>query len=206
MVLTKNADDNEIISIAPEYSGFAYAGTTNALTVTVDSANAAKFNVTLFANGVEVNKTEINLISGKNSFIIIDPTIRDVDASTVKGAANNKVNYTLQLSDKNSTISLPILYNGNLGKDLAYPAEEIESFLNITINGDIVIDVKDLASYLKGDDILRNKTDVWTVNLDDKSTIVKSFIYVPYNWCNPALATEDLSLFNVTFNGEKSFL
>ena len=203
MVLTKNAGDVEI-SLAPEYPGVAYAGTTNAITVTVDSVKAGKFNATLLADGIEVNKKEIELAAGKDSFIIIDPTVRAVDEFTVKGAANNKVNYTLQLSSgKNATISLPILYNGNLGKDLAYPAGGMESFINITINGDIVIDVKDLASYLKGDDKLRNKTDIWAVNLDNNSNIVKSFVYVPYNWCDPALATEDLTLFNATFNGEK---
>ena len=69
----------------------------------------------------------------------------------------------------------------------------MESLDTIVINGDIVVSVKD--AYLSGAGKL-NRTDVWTVNLDENSTIVKSFVYVPYNWCKIA---EDEKLFNVTF-------
>ena len=203
MVLTKNLNDVEI-TLVPEYTSVpsAYAGTNNAITITIESLKAGKFNATLFADGVKVNMTEVDLIAGTNKFVIIDPTIRAVDESTVNGVANKKVNYTLALSSgKNATISIPVLYNGNLGKDLAYPAGGIESFLNITINGDIVIDIKDVGTYLGTSAMNRN--DVWTVNLDSKSSFVKSFIYVPYNWFNPNLASEDLNMFNATFNGVK---
>ena len=203
MVLTKKVDDVEI-TIAPEYTNVpsVYAGTNNTLTITIEAIKQAKFNLTLFADGVEVNKTEIDLNVGTNVFVLTDPTIRPVNASTVNGAANNKVNYTVQLSSgKNATVSLPVLYNGNLGKDLAYPAGGFESFLNVTINGDIVIDIKDVESYLGSSAM--NRTDVWNISLDSKSSIVKSFIYVPYNWLNPTLLTEDINMFNATFNGVK---
>ena len=196
MVLTKNLDDIEI-TIAPEYTNTAFAGTNNLITIKIEALKAGKFNATLLANGVEVNKTEVDLAVGTNTFKLMDNTIREVNATTVNGAANDKVNYTLQLSSgKNASIIVPILYNGYLGKDLAYPDEGIESFLNITINGDIVIDVKDVSTKLGGDDM--NRTDVWNINLDGNSNIVKSYIYVPYNWCKVA---EDETLFNVTFNG-----
>ena len=206
MVLTKNLDDIEITSITPEYTSVpsAYAGTNNAITFKIEALKEAKFNVTLLADGKAVNSTEVSLVAGSNTFMLIDPTIREVDASTVNGAVNKKVNYTIQVSsgDKNvtnSTISIPVLYNGNLGKDLAYPAGGMESFLNITINGDIVIDVKDVSSYLGSG--AKNRTDVWTVSLDSKSNVVKSYIYVPYNWFNGKKYTEDVTMFNVTFNG-----
>ena len=206
MVLTKNLDDVEVTSITPEYTSVpsAYAGTNNAITYKIEALKEAKFNVTLLADGKVVNSTEVSLTPGSNTFMLIDPTIREVDASTVNGAVNKKVNYTIQVSsgDKNvtnSTISIPVLYNGNLGKDLAYPAGGMESFLNITINGDIVIDVKDVSSYLGAS--VKNRTDVWTVSLDSKSSVVKSYIYVPYNWFNGKKYTEDVTMFNVTFNG-----
>ena len=206
MVLTKNLDDVEVTSITPEYTNVpsAYAGTNNAITYKIEALKEAKFNVTLLADGKVVNSTEVSLTPGSNTFMLIDPTIREVDASTVNGAVNKKVNYTIQVSsgDKNvtnSTISIPVLYNGNLGKDLAYPAGGMESFLNITINGDIVIDVKDVSSYLGAS--VKNRTDVWTVSLDSKSSVVKSYIYVPYNWFNGKKYTEDVTMFNVTFNG-----
>ena len=204
MVLTKNLDDVEI-SLAPEYTSVpsAYAGTNNLITIKIEALKEGKFNATLLANGVEVNKTEIELIAGTNTFKLIDPTIREVNESTLNGAANDKVNYTLQLSNgKSAEIIIPILYNGNLGKDLAYPKGGMESFLNITVNGDIVIDIKDASTNLGS--AAMSRTDVWNVNLDAKSSIVKSYIYVPYNWFNPKLGVdEDLNMFNATFNGVK---
>ena len=203
MVLTKNLDNVEI-TLTPEYTDVpsAYAGTTNAITITIEALKESKVNATLLANGKEVNKTEITLVEGTNKFVLIDPTIRDVNASTVNGASNDKVNYTVQLSSgKSAEILLPILYNGNLGKDLAYPQEGFEQSFNITINGDIVIDIKDVSTYL-GTSAM-NREDVWTINLDSKSNIVKGFIYVPYNWCKPNLVTEDKNMINATFNGVK---
>ncbi len=206
MVLTKNLDDVEVTSITPEYTSVpsAYAGTNNAITFTIEAIKDAKFNVTLLADGKEVNSTEVSLSIGSNKFILIDPTIRPVDSTTVNGADNRKVNYTIQVSSgsKNvtsSSIVIPVLYNGNLGKDLAYPAGGMESFLNITINGDIVIDIKDVSTYLGASAMTR--TDVWNVNMDAKSSIVKSFIYIPYNWFNANTYTEDTTMFNITFNG-----
>ena len=196
------------LSLKTEYTSVpsAYAGTNNTLTVTVSTNKAGKYTLRLLADNVLVSEIEQDLISGSNTVLLTDPTIRAVDETTVNGATNNKVNYTVSLifegnQIKNESVVLPILYNGNLGKDLAYPAGGYESFSNITINGDIVIDVKDVASYLGA--AVMNREDVWTINLDSKSSIVKSYIYVPYNWFDPNLATEDISMFNTTFNGVK---
>ncbi|WP_407415539.1 DUF3344 domain-containing protein [Methanobrevibacter sp.] len=199
MVLTKDLDDVEI-SLAPEYTGTAYAGTNNAITVTIEALKAGKFNATLLANGVEVNKTEIDLVAGTNKFVLIDPTIRPVDESTVNGANNTKVDYTLQLSSgDNATITVSVLYNGNLGKDLAYPAGGMVSFINVTFTGSGGFDIKDESTYLSAADM--NRTDVFNVNLDSKTTtFAKALIFIPYNWFNPKLGTEDVTMFNVTFN------
>jgi len=205
-ILVVNRNLNKISSLAPEYTSVpsAYAGTNNAITVTIDVLKPGVFTGRLLADGIVVNETEITLVDGVNNFVVIDPTIRDVDESTVNGAENNKVNYTFQLVLNDNVVSdasivVPVLYNGNLGKDLAYPAGGMESFLNVTVTGDIVIDIKDVSSYLNAATLAR--TDVWTVDLDDDSTMVKSFVYVPYNWFNSKLYTEDMSMFDVTFNG-----
>lgn len=196
------------LSLKTEYTSVpsAYAGTNNTLTVTVNTNKAGKYTLRLLADNVLVSEIEQDLISGSNTVLLTDPTIRAVDETTVNGATNNKVNYTVSLISEgnqinNESVVLPILYNGNLGKDLAYPAGGYESFSNITINGDIVIDVKDVDSYLGA--AAMNREDVWTINLDSKSSIVKSYIYVPYNWFNPNLATEDINMFNTLFNGVK---
>ena len=203
VVLEKNLDDLSI-SLESEYPNTCYAGTSNYITVTIEAVKNNKVTVALLANGVKVNETEIDLVYGLNNFTLFDPTIRPVDESTVNGAENKKVNYTVEvLSNGNiidsSSIVLSVLYNGNLGKDLAYPAGGIDSFLNVTVNGDIVIDVKDDSSYLPslGSNI---RNDVWNVNLDSKSTIIKAFVYVPYSLADTKRIQENNMFKVVTFN------
>ena len=204
IVLTKDLNESSI-SLAPEYTSVpsAYAGTNNLITITIDTVKSGKYTIELYADGNKVNSTDADLVYGTNKVALIDPTIREVNETTVNGAANKKVNYTVKLiGDGNvveASVILPVLYNGNLGKDLAYPAGGYESFLNITINGDIVIDIKDVSSYLSAGAM--GRTDIWAIDLDSKSSIVKSYVYVPYNWFNGKTYTEDVNMFNVTFNG-----
>lgn len=208
-VLTvKKLDIAADITIKTEYTSVpsAYAGTNNTLTVKVNTNKAGKYVIKLLADGIVVNQTEIDLVSGDNNLLITDPTIRSVDELTVNGAENNKVNYTIELvlgenAINCSSITVPILYNGNLGKDLAYPSGGFGEINKFIISGDIVIEVKNVTSYLGSGKY--NREDVWTINLDKDSNIVKSFIYVPYNWFNPNLLTEDINMFNATFNGFK---
>ena len=194
------------LSLTTEYTSVpcAYAGTNNTLTVTVKTNKAGQYAVKLFADGTMVSQSEANLTNGSNTVFITDPTVRAVDETTVSGAENNNVTYAVQLVYKDETLAanstiLPILYNGYLGKDLAYPAGGFDDAIEFIVNGDIVVDVKDASSYL-GTSAM-NRTDVWAVNLDENSTVVKSFVYIPYNWFNGKLGTEDVNMFNVTFNG-----
>ncbi len=202
-------DITATVSLTPEYyksNLAAYAGTNNTITVTVNTNKAGKYLVRLLADGVVVGEVETDLSVGANNVLVTDPTIRAVDETTVIGNENTKyVKYTAEVllddaSVNSSSINIPILYNGNLGKDLAYPAGGMESFLNTVITGDVVIDIKDDSSYMTGDNFL-NRTDVWNINLDEKSSIVKAFVYVSYNWCDPSHVTEGLDMFKTTFNG-----
>ena len=201
----KIEDINTTISLKTEYTSTpsAFAGTNNTLTVTVSTTKSGKYIVRLLANDTVVNETEIELKAGSNTVLLTDPTIRSVDNTTVNGAENKKVNYTVELALNNilnsTSITVPVVYNGYLGKDLAYPAGGMDSLDVIIINGDIVVETKE--AFLSGAENL-NKTDIWTINLGDDSTIVKSFVYVPYTWCNPP-SIEGPNMFNVTFNGEK---
>ena len=201
----KIEDINTTISLKTEYTSTpsAFAGTNNTLTVTVSTTKSGKYIVRLLANDTVVNETEIELKAGSNTVLLTDPTIRSVDNTAVNGAENKKVNYTVELALNNilnsTSITVPVVYNGYLGKDLAYPAGGMDSLDVIVINGDIVVETKE--AFLSGAGNL-NKTDIWTINLGDDSTIVKSFVYVPYTWCNPP-SIEGPNMFNVTFNGEK---
>lgn len=202
IVLSKNSDDLNI-SLESEYPNTCFAGTNNYITVKIESVGNNKMVARLFADGEMVNESEIDLVYGLNEFRLLDPAIRTVDEFSVIGAENKKVNYTVQLlsGDKvmaDCSINLNMLYNGYLGKDLAYPKGGIDSFLNITVNGDIVVDVKDYSSYLSDFDTKR--TDVWNVNLDSNSKVVKAFVYVPYASFNVNFLQENASMFNVKFN------
>jgi len=197
-------DDKAEISIIPEFSEVpsAYAGTNNTLTIKI-TTKEGRYAVKLLADGKAVNQTELDLIDGTNTVFLTDPTIRAVDESTVNGAVNKRVNYTVEVSSNgkminSSSISLPVLYDGYLSKELAYPADGISYFLNITVSGDIVIDIQDSSNYISAN--IPNRTEVWDVDLDSNSKIVKSFIYIPYYEFNSRTYTEDGNMFNVTFN------
>ena len=178
-----------------------YAGTYNQLTVNVNTNKNGKYTIKLFANGKEVNSTEV-FISGVKAVTLIDNTIRPINANTVSNNSNvgpyDRVNYTVEISLKdevvaNATLNAAVLYNGYLQKDLSYPGNDFASFLNATITGDIVINVSPKA-YASGSTA---RVDTWNVTLPDNSSIVKAFVYVAYCYGT----SDDANLFNVTFNG-----
>ena len=194
-----------IDSIQTEYTSVptCYAGTNNTLTVTINTNTAGEFEIELWADDQQVDTVTVNLTEGRNTVLLTDPTIRPVDETTVNGADNDKVTYLVGVSFNDLTsekdITVPVLYNGNLGYNMEYNITGFENIAPITFNGDIVIDIKDVSSYLGASAM--NRTDVWTVDLDDNSEITTAFIYVPYNWFNAKAYTEDSIMFNVTFNG-----
>ncbi len=194
------------VSLATEYTSVntCYAGTNNTLTINVNSDKKGKYVIELLADDVVVDSSEIEL-DGENqkTFLLTDPTIRPVDETTVNGANNTKVTYAVNVKFSDNIVAsanktVPVLYNGNLGKDFAYNASYIEQSGSISVTGGIVVDIKDDSTYLSAATL--NRTDIWEINLSENSSFVKAFIYVPYNWFNPNLASEDINMFNTTFN------
>ena len=184
-------------------SGFdiVYPGTYNEITVTVNTDKHGAYTVNLLADGKVIATKEVDLKVGDNPIKIIDPTVRDIDEKTVyvAGANFTKVNYTAELVFDNTTVSeknltATVLYNGYFAKDLSYPGQDYDSFLNVTVNGGFEYMVT--GTYASG---TANRVDVWNVTLPDNSTIVKAFVYAAY--CYGGADTIDL--FNVTFNGVK---
>ncbi|MBR3113684.1 MAG: DUF3344 domain-containing protein [Methanobrevibacter sp.] len=184
-----------------------FAGTTNTVTTKISTKNKGDYVVDLLADGVVVDEKKVSISKKVTTISLTDPTIRPVTANSVYGNKNDKVNYTVRILSNGKTINssshlIPVLYNGYLGKDLAYPCEEYELFFNEAITGDIVIDVKDESSYLERIDLKR--TDVWNVNLPKDSNFVKAYVYVPYNYFIPNYLNkipEDKNMFDVKFNG-----
>ena len=212
----KTGDFKTSVSLATERSGkvisdtslpIAYPGLSNTISITVNTNKNGKYTVKLFADGNEVNSTEVYLTSGSQIITLIDNTIRPVDESTFytgRTGNYNTVNYTAELllndeSLNNKSIDAYILYNGYFNKDL-YGQNSLEPFYNGAINGDIVIEICDSvgadgnsAKYASG---TTNRVDNWTVSLNDGSYIVKALIYVPYTY----ISGDNVDMFNVAFN------
>ena len=192
------------VSFATEYSDSptCYAGTVNALTVKAKSNFEGKYLVELLADGVCVNSTQINL-DGTNqvTFQLTDPTVRAVDQTTVNGADNSEVNYVVNVKLADSTVgsanlTVPVLYNGYLGKDYAYNATYIEDLQVFTVTGGVKADIQDVSTFMTS--AKSNRTDVFNINLDKYSSLEKAFVYVAYNWDKTGV---NGPVFNATFNG-----
>ncbi|WP_297979359.1 DUF3344 domain-containing protein, partial [uncultured Methanobrevibacter sp.] len=194
------------VSLSSEYSGAAFAGTDNVLKVNVtnDGLVGNDYFVKLYADGLEVDVDELSLAVGESSVILLtDDTIRPVTADTVNGASTTKVNYTAVVCDKESgdilaeaTLTPTLWYNGNLGKDLAYPAGTIESFNNVTVNGGVIIETLADSTYLGSK--TTNRTDVWTVNVPSDAAFANAYVYVAYNWDK---TNGTVPVWTTTFNG-----
>ena len=181
------------------------AGVENTLTLTVENdgtANATNVTVkVLLGNETLFEDVVANYDVGSSyKFSVIDPTIRDIDASTEFGANNTFADYTVVIEENgveiNSTdYSFPVRYNGNLGKDYEYPvvnSTEIVRFYDIT--GDVIYVNSDDSAYMGTGATSRNET--LTANFD--GDVVDSLLYVSYNW--DGVDSGDFNTWNVTFN------
>lgn len=190
-------------SVESEYANVTYAGTNNALTIKLNSNFAEKYLVELLADGIRVNSTNVDL-DGTNpvALLLSDPTIRPVDETTVNGANNSKVVYTVNVrlgdgivGSANKTVS--VLYNGYLGKDLAYNASYIEDIQSFAVTGGIIADNLNESTYMSASALSR--TDVWNIDLNATSSLQKAFVYIAYTW---DVSGPNGPSFNVTFNGK----
>ena len=205
-IIVESTNPSVSAKIASEYNGACFAGTDNVIQVnlTNDGQASTTYIVDLYVDGVKVNSTEVQLNpEAKTTVNLVDGLIRPVTEDTVNGVSTTKVNYTVVVSDKSlglvlaeSTLTPTVWYNGNLGKDLAYPAENITSFNNITVNGDIIIETKGDSTYMAA--AATTRTDVWTLDVPEDAQFVNGFIYVSYNWDKSG---QTVPPFTATFNG-----
>lgn len=191
-------------NIASEYKNSIYAGVTNNLTITVNSINKDLTNVTVYVydNGRVVGSYLVDFVKANSSksVNIIDSFIRSIDENTVLGNNNTNVVYRVIVEDKNGILNdtnssnFMVVYNGNLGKDLAYPAMNATITRVYDITGDVIILNKDDSSYLGSKST--NGSDTW--NIDFKGELKEGLLYVSYNWNKQA----DVSDWIVTFNNK----
>lgn len=175
-------------NIASEYKNSIYAGVTNNLTITVNSINKDLTNVTVYVydNGRVVGSYLVDFVKANSSksVNIIDSFIRPIDENTVLGNNNTNVVYRVIVEDKNGILNdtnssnFMVVYNGNLGKDLAYPVMNATITRVYDITGDVIILNKDDSSYLGSKST--NGRDTW--NIDFKGELKEGLLYVSYNW------------------------
>ena len=206
IVISKNvaeANATLIVSESSNKKDIIYPGFANDLTVTINTTRAGKYVVNLLANNTIVNTTVVDLVEGKNSFTIVDPTIRPVtDKSkyTNSSGVYDIENYKLQVlfADKvvsEASYAPTVLYNGYLGKD-TYNNVSLEQFYTATITGDIVVLIN--GTYATG--TTKYALTNFTVTLSDKDTLVKAFLYVTYAYGG---TNDNIDMFNVTLNGNR---
>ena len=202
LIVTDTGVVMSVDSLAPEYTTnilTAYAGTNNTITITVSNAEEGLYNIMLYADGNLVNTTSVNLTAGTHTIKLTDPTIRPLDETTVIGANNTYVTYVACMEYNGSIadngITVPVLYNGNLGKDFEYNATFIED-TTVVVANDIVVLTQDQGTYMAAGDTSRAVN--FYVTIGDGDEFVKAFIYIAYNWDKSGLNGPE---FNVTFNG-----
>ena len=189
-------------NIASEYKNSIYAGVTNNLTITVNSINKDLTNVTVYVydNGRVVGSYLVDFLKANSSksVNIIDSFIRPIDENTVLGNNNTNVVYRVIVEDKNGILNdtnssnFMVVYNGNLGKDLAYPAMNATITRVYDITGDVIILNKDDSSYLGSKST--NGSDTW--NIDFKGELKEGLLYVSYNWNKQADVSDWIVIFN----------
>lgn len=194
------------VSLGTEYTDTCFAGTDNTITINANVDFAGRYLMELLADGVVVNSTEVDF-DGENPVTIIlsDATVRPVDETTANGGDNRKVNYMVNIKMGDSVVAsanktVPVLYNGNLGKDLAYNAKYIEDVQVFSVTGGIKADSQDSSTYMSATAL--NRTDIWNIDLNNTSTLQNAFVYIAYNWDKTGVTGP---AFNVTFNGNAVF-
>ena len=172
----------------------------NTLTLNVvnnGTDNAKNVSVKVLSENNEIASFIIDnfVVGNDNIFKIVDTAIRPIDENTVYGAENPLANYTVIVGNSTFEFSFHVRYNGNLGKDYAYPnVYSTEITREYEISGDVIIINSPDSSYMSSSTTSRNET----FNIEDNSTIVKALLYVPYNWDN--IANGDYLRWNVTVN------
>lgn len=202
ILVTTLGDTNVTVSkITTEYSNTAYAGTNNVITASINTNYKNNYIVKLLANG-NIVSTQTMKLNYLNEINLTDPTVRVIDESTVAGAINNNVTYTVEVYDENvllakNNITVPIRYNGYLNKDFAYPTDDLEFNLNTTVTGNVLIDVLGADAYFGSDEIAANKSYEFTLNLPKNSVFVNGLLYISYNYDKTPAG---FPVFNMTFN------
>ena len=194
------------LTLSPEYTSVpsVYAGVANSLTLRVENISADAGNnivARLFCDEVLIDEQSIATVAAGESeqLKFLDPTIRPVTENTIKGNDNEYVAYKVVVTDDSGTnmfveSSFVLVYNGNLGKDYAYPSYS-PTLREVDFTGDVqVISGGEYAA-----SSVTSRDESFTIDLDG-GTLNKALLYVSYNW--DKIADGDFNSWTTTFNGQ----
>lgn len=128
-----------------------------------------------------------------------DPTIRPITENTIWGNNNDTVVYKLVIKEadvvkKQQEFRYGVVYNGNLGKDYAYPS--LDTTLRVySFTGDVQVLVKDYESNMNASTTSRDED--FSIDLGGGS-VHKALLYVSYNW--DKIAEGDFNSWTTSFN------
>ena len=200
VVVESKLNVSSAANLKTEYTNTIQAGVNNTLTLTVvnnGTDDGKNIEVKVLSENTEIASFVIDnfVVGEENVFTFVDTKIRPVDENTIYGADNPLANYTVIVSDSSFTFSLPVRYNGYLGKDYAYPKlNNSEITREYEITGDVIIINSPDSSYMSSSSTNRSETFI----IENNSDIAEALLYIPYNWDN--VASGDYLKWIVTIN------
>ena len=150
--------DIVVNALTTPWSEGVFAGVDNNLTVKINNQETGAVEnvvvevVSSEGNAVIATQTIDSLTSGITSFVINDPTIRDITEQTVSGQYNNYiVTYTVNVKYgdvvlDSKSYNKKIAYDGYLNKTYAYGGHDNQVNRMYTIDGDIIIASQDISN------------------------------------------------------------
>ena len=194
------------IALTSEYTSVPsiYAGVVNNLTLKVTNngvADSEDVLVNVFIGDELIgSQTIADYVVGETYTLnIVDSTIRPITENTIIGNNNENVVYTVVVEDANGPInsddfSFVVVYDGNLGKDYAYPGAN-PTLREYSFVGDVII--ANGNTYSAG--AKTNRTDVLSVDLAN-GEVKEALLYISYNW--DKIADGDFNTWNAVFNNQ----
>ncbi|MDW5549629.1 MAG: PKD domain-containing protein [Methanosarcina sp.] len=196
--VSQATNDLTISGIVNTVPGSAvFARESNAITVTgVKNTGSAALNniyVALYASDVSgsvpVNTTTIASIAsgGTATLTMIDPTIRDLEGSTVTYTAvvdpENLIPETNEANNNKNSMAKAVKYNGYKGKRYWEGGSDITTKQTYDLQGNFLYFTQPESAYKSVG--WTSRTETWTASnlpIPSGSAVEKVWLYLAYNW------------------------
>jgi PKD repeat protein len=196
--VSQATNDLTISGIVNTVPGSAvFARESNAITVTgVKNTGSAALNniyVALYASDVSdsvpVNTTTIASIAsgGTATLTMIDPTIRNLEGSTVTYTAvvdpENLIPETNEANNNKNSMAKAVKYNGYKGKRYWEGGSDITTKQTYDLQGNFLYFTQPESAYKSVG--WTSRTETWTASnlpIPSGSTVEKVWLYLAYNW------------------------